>query len=205
MIPNPVVSVLVVCRNEALYIDNCLHSILHQDFNLSQLELIVVDGVSEDKTVEIINRILKSSAIKWQLLHNPGKTLSSGWNIGIKASSGEYIIRIDAHASIPANFISQNVLFLNQNPNADVVGGRLTVEGNGFAGSLIAVTQNSLFGVGNSPFRTATQTQKADTAVYGMYRKKVFETVGLFNESLARNQDIEFHKRVVKAGFTIMF
>ena len=67
-----VVSIVIPCRNEEKYIGRCLDSVIEQDYPKDKMEILVVDGMSEDRTRKIINKYIKKySFIK--LLENPEK------------------------------------------------------------------------------------------------------------------------------------
>ncbi len=102
----PLVSVIIPCRNEEKFINQCLDSLLLQDFPKEKMEILVINGASEDKTAKIIREYsLKYPFIK--LLSNQKKFTPFGLNIGIKDSRGDFIVRMDAHADYPKDYISK--------------------------------------------------------------------------------------------------
>ena len=117
------VSIIIPCRNEEKYIGKCLQSIIEQNYPKDNLEVLVVDGMSEDRTREIVeNYSQKYSFIK--LFDNPKKFTPFGLNIGIKEAKGEIIMRMDAHAGYEKDYISKCVRYL-ENYDADNVGGAM--------------------------------------------------------------------------------
>lgn len=203
----PFVSALLVTRNEQDYIEIALTSYIEQTYPKDRYEIIVVDGGSTDKTLDIVRDIKKkyeTEAFKISILDNPKHILASGWNIGIKASTGEFVIRIDAHAKAYPDFIEKSVETMSQ-VDAVCVGGKLitkTIQGNN---ETISKVLSSPFGVGNSSFRVSDKAGYVDTAVYGLYRKKIFDEVGYFNERYARNQDLQMHSRIRRHGGRFYF
>ncbi|OQX78585.1 MAG: hypothetical protein B6D61_05150 [Bacteroidetes bacterium 4484_249] len=196
------VSVILVTRNEERYIVECIRSVEEQFINNNNWELIVVDGKSEDRTVNLCEEYLNTNAdYPFRIFDNPGKILATGWNIGIQAANGKYIIRPDAHAILYPDYIKFGVKTLEERKEAGVVGGILKTLSRGFWGDIIKVALSSKIGVGNSSFRTGAKSGYKDTAVYGLYRKEVFDDAGLFNENLIRHQDTEFHARVQKKNW----
>ncbi|MDQ0206811.1 glycosyltransferase family 2 protein [Alkalicoccobacillus murimartini] len=191
-------SVLIVLRNEEGYIEKLLTGLINQTLNSSKYEIILVDGMSSDNTVKIINQITNKYPNSIRLLSNPRKTLPPGWNIGIRASKGDYIIRIDGHTSIPNDFLENYMKLIHNQPDVDCVGGIIKSVGNGFQGYINQYVYSHPFGVGNSKFRTTKGVWEGyvDTVPYGAYKREVFDQVGYFNEDLKRNEDIEFHKRM---------
>jgi len=203
----PFVSALLVTRNEQDYIEIALTSYIEQTYPKDRYEIIVIDGESTDNTLDIVRDIKKkceTEVFKISILNNPKHILASGWNIGIKAAKGEYVIRIDAHAKAFPNFIEKNVETMSQ-VDAACVGGKLitkTIQGNN---ETISKVLSSPFGVGNSSFRVSDKAGFVDTAVYGLYRKTIFDEVGFFNEKYARNQDLQMHSRIRKHGGKFFF
>ena len=198
----PEVSVLVVFRNEARHIEHCIASIEAQFEPGQAWELLLIDGCSTDNSRELVEQYFANrSDVRWQLIHNPDKTLATGWNLGIQAASGTYIIRPDAHAALHPGYIGTALKVIEQKPDVAAVGGTLATIGKGWWGRIIQEALSSKVGVGNSGFRTGAESGYADTAVYGLYRKKVYDQVGLFDASLVRHQDTEFHGRVTAAGW----
>lgn len=198
------VSIIIPSRNEERFIDKCLDSILEQNYSKKNLEVLVVDGKSEDKTKEIVNKYSKKhSFIK--LLDNPKKFTSFGLNIGIKEAKGEIIIRMDAHAGYENDYVSKSVKYLKEY-NADNIGGIMKTlpADNSLVAKAISLVLSSCFGA-FSFFRVGSKKPKeVDTVFGGCYKKQVFDRIGLFNESLIRSQDMEFNLRLKKAGGKII-
>ena len=202
------VTAMIVVRNEEDYIKISLDSLLKQDFPEEEYEIIIIDGMSTDRTMEIVNETIASynGKTKITILKNEKKLLASGWNIGIKNAKGKYVIRIDAHAKASSNFISKNLETIKQLPD-DVacVGGKLTSISLQGGDETIGKVLSSQFGIGNSKFRYSDKAQYADTVAFGLYKRKVFEEVGYFDETLERNQDNNMHNRIRKAGYKFYF
>lgn len=201
----PLVSVIIPTRNEEAHIGQTLDSVLNNDYPRERLEVIVVDGMSEDRTREIVERYsLKHKFIRF--LENPLRITPAALNVAIKHAAGEIIMRMDAHCSYFPDYISKCVTHLRQG-NADNVGGIcITISGTeSLMAKTIALVLSSRFGVGNSHFRVGVDTPKyVDTVPFGCYEKRVFEDVGLFDEGLVRNQDIEFNSRLRKSGGKVL-
>jgi len=206
MKPNlPFVSVIIPCRNEEKYIEKCLDSLLAQDYPRDNLEFLIVDGVSEDKTKEIVKTYVNKYPFI-QLLDNLKKFTSFGLNIGIKKAKGDIIIRMDAHAEYGKDYISQCVNSLKEY-KADNVGGAIKTlpAGKSILARAIAIVLSSIFGAGSSFFRIGSKKPKwVDTVFGGCYKKEVFKKIGFFNERLIRSQDIEFNQRLRKSGGKIL-
>jgi glycosyltransferase involved in cell wall biosynthesis len=199
------ISVIIPCRNEEKFIGKCLNSILEQDYPKENLEVLVIDGMSEDKTREIIKEYSeKYSFIKF--LENPNKFTPFALNIGIKNAQGEVILRMDAHAGYEKDYISKCVKYLKEY-DADNIGGVMKTlsKEKTLVAKAIALCLSHSFGVGGSQFRKGTDKPMwVDTVFGGCYKKEVFDKIGLFNENLIRSQDMEFNLRLKRAGGKIL-
>ena len=195
------VSIIIPCRNEEKFIGKCLDSVIDNDYSKDKLEVLVMDGMSEDKTRKIIQQYIeKYPFIK--ILDNPKKITPCALNIGIKNAKGEIIIRMDAHSIYKKDYISKCVKYL-QKYNVDNVGGiiRTLSSKNTIIAKAIAIILSNKFGAGNSRFRVGVDKPKlVDTVFCGCYRKEIFDKIGYFNENLIRGQDMEFILRLKKAG-----
>jgi glycosyltransferase involved in cell wall biosynthesis len=201
----PFVSVVIPERNEEEKISFCLKSLLDSDYPHDRFEVIVVDGMSEDRTVEIVTSFSQEHQ-NIKLLYNEKRTTPVARNIGIKASVGEYVMFFDAHSIASVDYISKCVKRI-QETEADNVGGVVkTVPISGsLLGRTIAAVLASRFGVGGSKFRTGVGgPEEVDTVPFGFYKREVFGRIGLFNENLVRNQDIEFNLRLKRKGGKIV-
>ena len=106
------ISILIPCRNEEKFIKNVITDLLNQDYPKHQLEILFIDGMSNDNTREIITEYVQQYPFI-KLLDNPCKTVPYAMNLAIKEASGTYIMRMDAHASYPSNYVSQLFYWLN--------------------------------------------------------------------------------------------
>ena len=196
-----VISVICPIYNEEKYIEKCINSILQQDFPKSDIEILFIDGMSSDKTREIITTYTK--VVKnIRLLDNPNKTVPYAMNKGIQEAKGEIIIRLDAHASYENNYISTLVKKLIE-LKADNVGAYCKTDVLNINKKTLAIKEvlSNKFGVGNSQFRLGVNVDtEVDTVPFGCWKKEVFNKYGLFDIRLTRNQDIEFNKRILRRG-----
>lgn len=201
----PLISIIIPCRNEERFIGKCLDSIIANDYPKDKLEVLVVDGMSEDTTREILQRYEKKYPFI-RILDNHKKITPVGMNIGIKSANGKIIMKMDAHTTYKNDYISKCVKYLNEY-DADNVGGVLITvpENNTLVGKAITITLSHPFGSGNSYFRIGSKEPRwVDTVSFGCYKKEVFDKIGLYNEELVRSQDIEFNIRLKKAGGKIL-
>lgn len=191
------VTIIVPVLNEEKHINALLSSLVSQSYPVDDMEWILIDGGSNDRTLEIISRYIDLYPLI--LLHSDGKGTPHSLNTGIKRSRGKYIIRLDAHTAYPSEYIERCVWYLD-NTDADNVGGRVETVADGFIGSAIAKMLSSRFGVGGSEFRISGQSGYVDTVPFGAFRREVFNKVGMFNEELLRSEDNDLNARIRKAG-----
>jgi len=198
--PRTSVSIVVVCRSEERFIAGCLDSIIASDYPKGLLEVLVVDGMSADRTRDVVRAYEKQHPFI-RLIENPRRTTPAAMNLGILSATGSVVVINSAHAAYPADFISKSVEWLTRT-GADVVGGPvITFPGAGTSvAKAIALGTAHRFGVGNSKFRTSSRSGYVDTVPFGAYRREIFERVGLFDERLTRNQDNELCSRVIRRG-----
>ena len=203
----PFVSALLVTRNEKDYIRMSLMSLINQTYPKDKYEIVIIDGGSTDGTLDIIKDLqdkYNTEHFSIRVVPNPKKILATGWNIGIKSATGEYVVRIDAHSTAEPDFIEKSVETMLR-VDAVCVGGKLTSKSLNGEDNVISYVLSSPFGVGNSSFRVSEEEGYADTAVYGLYKKDIFEKAGYFDEKMVRNQDIEMHSRIKKEGGKFYF
>lgn len=197
----PLVSLIITCRNEKDFIGSCLDSILTNGYPHDRMEVLVVDGMSEDGTREIVRRYAGACPCV-VLVDNPERITPCALNIGIRRARGEFIMWMSAHASYRKGYIRACVTASLQY-GADNVGGMTNTVPRRSTRTAHAITAtfNHPLGAGNARYRLgAREATWVDTVFGGCYRREVFSKVGLFNEALVRSQDIEFNLRLKRAG-----
>lgn len=203
--PRPFVTIMIPCRNEEKYIGICLDSIIAQDYPSERMEILVADGMSTDNTRKVLEAYTARDArVRW--FENLGKSQTCALNLLIGKSAGEIIVRMDAHSSVPENYVSNCVKYLIEYGVDNVGGVWKTLPGADTAtAQAIALALTSLFGVGGSRFRLGVKNPTmVETVPFGCYRREIFSRIGLFNEKLVRNEDNEFNTRLIKAGGKIL-
>ncbi|HOT96885.1 MAG TPA: glycosyltransferase family 2 protein [bacterium] len=199
---HPFISIIMPIRNEEAYIANALASIQAQDYPADRYEVLVIDGMSDDRTRMIVKSQMESMP-NLRLFDNPDQIVPHALNIGIAQSRGEIIIRVDGHVALEKNYLSLCIAYLERVREADCVGGIIISMNSSFIGEAIALAMSSTFGVGNAYFRTrqeGDQEDFVDSVAFGAYRRQLFTRIGLFDEELVRCQDDEFNYRLRKSG-----
>jgi succinoglycan biosynthesis protein ExoA len=195
---NTAVSIIVVCRNEKDFIEDCLRSILSQDCLPSDTELIVADGMSTDGTRDILTRISREDG-RLKVIDNPRRFVAGGLNSALAVARGRIILRMDAHTVYATDYVQQCLAVLLET-GADNVGGPALTGGEAYMQRVISAAYHSSFAVGGARFHDPFYEGYVDTVPYGCWPREVFERIGLFDEELIRNQDDEFNLRLTRSG-----
>ena len=171
--------------------------------------MILVDGESTDDTWEIMTKFQEEHGQSYKavkLLKNPKRIQPAGWNVVIKNYTSDVLLRIDAHARLPQDFVEKNVACINS--GEDVCGGpreNIIDDDTAWKRMLLSAEQ-SMFGSGIAAYRNETKERTYVKSVFhAAYKREVIEKVGLFNEDLIRTEDNEFHYRIREAGYRICY
>ena len=200
------VSIIITARNEEKYLPMLFEDILNQTFPLQNIEVVLMDSNSTDNTRLVMEEFKKNNeTLSVQIVTNERQIQAAGFNEGVKHATGDVVLKIDAHSRIPADFVQKNVDEILA--GAYVCGGnRPTVvdSADDFSKTLHIVEESAL-GSSIANYRKSDVKRKVNSIFHGMYRKEVFDKVGLADERLVRTEDNEFHYRVRKAGYDIIF
>lgn len=195
------VSVIVPARNEAATIEQCVRSILAQD-GAGELEVIVVDGRSDDRTAELARN---AGAV---VIDNPERTTPTALNRGIAAARADVVLRFDAHSEMAPGYVAACLRALAEEPGAVNVGGWCDVRGRGPWGRAVAAALQSPLGVGNPRLwrrPAASGRLDVETVPFGCFPTEAVRRVGGWRPDLIRNQDFELNHRLRAAGGRIVF
>jgi len=200
------VSIVIPCLNEAKNIRDVLDSILSQDYPMDHINVLIADGLSQDGTRDIVREYsLRHPFIR--MADNPTKSQSIAMNMGIEQAGGEIIIRMDAHATYPNNYVSSCVRALKEH-DADIVGGMWNIvpQEDTLFGRGVALAIADRFGAGGAYYKTGpvTEPRYVDGVPYGAYRKTFIEEMGCYDERFHRSEDAELYNRVRAAGGKIL-
>jgi succinoglycan biosynthesis protein ExoA len=195
---SPAVSIVVPCRNELRHIEESLRSILSQQRPVGDFEVIVADGLSDDGTRAVLDKLARERA-EVRIIDNPGRIVSTGLNAAIRAARGSIIVRMDAHTEYASDYVNQSVAVLEET-HADAVGGPWVARGTRPLERAIAAAFQSPFCSGGGRAHDPTYEGPVDVVYLGCWHRETFTRIGLFDEALVRNQDDEFSLRLVKSG-----
>lgn len=201
------VSVVVGLLNEEKFLPRLIEDFKKQTYNHNEIELIFIDGMSKDNSWKILEDFKNSNHDFYDivLLKNPKVILSAGMNVGIKAARGECILKVDCHSHITENFIENNVKIIEE--GEDVCGGprpNIIENADNFSKTLLLVEEN-MFGSGIADYRKKTTKKYVSSVFQGMYKKSIFDKIGLLDEKVGRVEDNELHYRIRKNGYKIRY
>jgi succinoglycan biosynthesis protein ExoA len=194
----PFLSIVMPSFNEEAYIETCIRSIFAQDYPRDRIEILVADGMSTDRTREILQR-LSDEDPRVRVIDNPRRIQSPGMNAAIEASRGDVIVRMDVHAEYARDYLKQCVVVLEET-QADNVGGAQRARANTWFQKALCAALESPLGVGGAKYRSAESEGYVDTVFMGAFRRKVFETIGLFDANAITNEDAELNQRLLASG-----
>jgi succinoglycan biosynthesis protein ExoA len=196
--PQPIVSIIVPCRNEVKHIRGFLDSVFEQDLAGFDWEVIVADGMSDDGTWPLLEEYARRQP-RLRLLRNPAGIVSTGLNACIRAARGDIIVRMDAHTEYAPNYVRECIRALEET-GAGNVGGPARTRADGLWQRAIAAAYHSPFACGGVRFHNDYYEGFADTVPYGCWKKFTLVELGLFDETLVRNQDDELNLRLTRSG-----
>jgi succinoglycan biosynthesis protein ExoA len=199
----PLVSLVVPVRNEAAYIQKALAAIDAQSYPRDLIEIIVVDGGSTDGTAEYVKGIVDRDP-RVQLMGGAGVTTPLAMNIGIEASKGSLIGKVDGHGWMNPEFVAVAQSVLAADDTAGCVGGKIVPVAVTSVERAISIARFSRLGVGGGVYTSAEVVQYADTVQCGMYRRSALEDAGVFDPLLVYGEDEELNHRLRTAGWRIV-
>jgi len=195
------VSIVIPVRNEVETISATLESCLDQTYPGS-IEIVVADAQSDDGTRLVVERYAADHTVL--LVSNPALVTPAGLNAAIAASSGEIIVRCDAHSLLPPRYVETAVEILDRTGAGNVGGIQRAVGADPIQRGIACAMTNPL-GVGDARFHRGGSPGEADTVFLGVFRRSVLDEVGGFDETLERNQDYELNIRIRAAGHVVWF
>jgi GT2 family glycosyltransferase len=198
------ISVVIPVRNEEQRIGAVLEALRKQDYPSELFEVVVTDGMSTDRTTEVVAQYVSQPGAPIHLVRNLGKLSSSGRNLGVATGSGEVIVFVDGHCHIPSRDLLKNVTRLFESTGADILcrPQPLDCPGNNYSQRVIAAARASWLGHGvDSTIYSTTLAGWVDPSSAGaIYRRSLFDRFEGFDERFDACEDVEFNYRLHQAG-----
>jgi glycosyltransferase involved in cell wall biosynthesis len=189
-------------RNEEKFLNRCMDSLLENDYPPERLEFLIADGMSNDRSREILAEYSERFRFV-RVLDNPGRIVPTGLNAAIRQAKGDIIVRVDAHTVFARDYIRQCVHLL-QTTGASNAGGPQRSVGKDYESEAIAVATTSRFAAGDAKFRFSEEEAWVETVYLGAWWKQTLLELGGFDEEWVVNQDFEMNHRLRLAGGKIL-
>lgn len=203
----PFVTVIMPVRNEAKCIAATISRLAEQEYPADRFEIIVADGRSTDATASIV-RSLQSRISNLQLHDNPKRLSSAARNLGVRHGRGDLFVIIDGHCEIHDRQYLRKMAAAFERSGADSLGRPQPLEIHHAGPLQEAIAQARRSWLGHNPsshiYSDREQFVKASSVAIA-YRRRVFETIGLFDDSFDACEDVEFNHRLDRAGLTCYF
>jgi glycosyltransferase involved in cell wall biosynthesis len=199
---SPAVSIIIPCFNEQATISLLLDAIRQQTFPLDRLEVVIADGMSTDRTRDVILEYQAANPeLRLCVVDNPARVIPAGLNLALEAAQGDIIIRLDAH-SVPRPDYVQRCVAALQAGLGENVGGVWEIQpgGKGGMSRAIAVAAAHPLGVGDARYRYTNRAGEVDTVPFGAYRRDFVQNLGKYDATLLTNEDYELNVRIRQAG-----
>ncbi|HGD7086967.1 glycosyltransferase family 2 protein [Enterococcus faecium] len=203
------ISIIIVAKNEEKVINRLFNDINKQSYPHELIDIILVDSMSVDNTLKLMNNFkIKNDGFQTvKILKNPKEILAYGWNLAIVEANTDLVVRIDAHASIPSDFLEKNIRNINNGER--VSGGArpniLAPSDNGKWNETLLLAESSLFGSSIAAYRDSKEKKYVNSLFHGMYERSIFNEIGLLNTKLGRTEDNEIHFRMREAGINLLY
>ncbi len=202
--PELAVTVVMAVRNEERFIGGTLQQISEQNFPRERYEVIVVDGESDDRTVEIAE-LYRDKIPNLKILTNPKRKASSSRNMAFKQSRGKYMIVIDGHVYIPSRTLFQDMVQIFESTEYEVLSRPqpLRPPDNNIFQDCIASARESVIGHGldSTIYDMEYEGEVNPASSAAMYRYSLFDSVGYIDEDFDAAEDYEFNYRIAEAGY----
>jgi glycosyltransferase involved in cell wall biosynthesis len=195
----PLVTIAIPCFNEERHIEACLEDVFAQDYPPESIEVLVGDGMSTDRTRQILQTIADQRPGRVRVIDNPRRLQAAGMNAMIAASKGDVIVRMDVHARYAPDYVRQCIAALNETGADNVGGAQRAISESWFQRALCAALESPL-GVGGASYRNADSEGFVDTVFLGAFRRKVFDRIGGYDDGAVTNEDAELNQRILATG-----
>ena len=194
----PFVSIGIPCLDEEQYIEECIRSIYAQDYPHERFEVIVADGGSSDRTRALLDELSgRHPTLRW--IDNPGRIQAAAMNEIIRQARGDVLVRLDAHTEYASNYVTKCIEVLART-GADNVGGAQRNRAKNWFQRAFCAAMDSPLAMGGASHRSADAEGFVETVCFGAFRRRVFETVGMFDAGAVTNEDAEINQRITAAG-----
>lgn len=195
---HPRVTIAMPAYNEERYIEACIASVQAQDYPRDHIEILVADGRSTDQTRDILARLAAADP-RIRVIDNPARLQAAGLGLLVKQATGDIFVRMDVHCEYAPDYVRRCVETLERT-GADNVGGAQRAKARTFFQKALCAALTSPLGVGGAKYRSADAEGYVDTVFLGAFRRRVFETIGIWDPGAITNEDAELNQRILDSG-----
>jgi succinoglycan biosynthesis protein ExoA len=198
--PAPFLTLVLPTLNEERYLERCIRSLLDDPFPRDRLEVLVIDGGSDDRTVAIARQLAGEFPFL-RILHNPRRLQAAAFNLALREADNRagFIMRCDVHAEYPPQFLTRAMASLEAS-GAAVATYADAPKASGRFQAAVAFAQNTPLGVGNAWYRLGGVSRFVEHGKHGCFRREAVEAVGGYDEAFSHNEDSELSLRLIQAG-----
>jgi succinoglycan biosynthesis protein ExoA len=200
-------SIIIPCYNERSTIHLLLDALYGQSYPRHAMEVVIADGGSTDGTPMAISEWQQQHPdLAVRVVENPARSIPAALNVAIQSSSGEIIVRLDAHSKPNPDYVERAVAAVAEGRGQNV-GGVWDIQAGSdhWMARSIAAAASHPIGVGDAWYRYSDQAAFVDTVPFGAFKRSTLDQVGMFDETLLTNEDYEFNTRIRQAGGKIWF
>jgi len=192
------VTIGLCVKNAEATVGQAIDSILMQDFPLELMEPIIVDGYSEDRTLDVIRSKLKGSKMEYRIFRER-KGLGHARQVVVDNARGEFIVWVDADMILSKDFVRKQVSFMESHPKVGIAKGQYGIrEGN----NLIAMLEDIEFAI-NFMYEGEPKVKPLGTSGC-IYRVEAIKQVGGFDPyANGPGEDADAEYRVKAAGWSL--
>ena len=197
----PSISILIPAYNEEKNIEETLNSVFASTYPKKKLEVIVIDDGSTDNTLGILER-LKKRYSNLVILKGNHKGKSASLNLGLKHSSHDYILLIDADTTIRSDAIAKIISPFNDKSVGATTGSCLVKNSKGILGAFQEVEYPYINLIRKS-FSDVFSNVSWFLGAFSCYRKDVLKSIGNFKKD-TQSEDIDTSLEIYSKGYKIL-
>lgn len=208
IIINSFITIVVAVKNEEQYIEKCLQSLINQDFPNELYQIVVVDGMSTDQTMNIVKEYREKYPDLIKIYRNPKEWQAVGRNIAIRnEKKSDLIAYIDGHCVADKRWLStlyDSLQVQSETKVAGVGSVHVSPEDDPLTGKAIEQVFSTIVGGIGSSFRVAKEKKEVTTVPFVLYKKEALEKVGLYDEDMKYGEDFTLNYKLMKAGYKLL-
>jgi glycosyltransferase involved in cell wall biosynthesis len=196
---NGLVSVVIPLYNKEPYISQTLQSVMNQTY--SNLECIIVDDGSTDKSVEITKKFISDNKLSWTLISQVNSGQTKARNLGIKQALGEYIAFLDSDDLWPPDKLELQVREIERSPNTVLVLSAYAIFKN--ASSVPRIVRHKNVSKMNAQWLDMRGFGGGLESL-GLMKRTALDQIGLFDENLSTSSGLDLSMRLEKVGKIVL-